>query len=459
MRMFSGVGRYVGRWGRGGGENEEVGRGRWRSWGGAGIFTGRGINQDGMEERAAWRSAMQSERRLRNCWREFMRASLAATRGISMRLVEAADTVKAERMNMICSEYLWFHTWRACKRAVGRMKPEDYKEFSAYLVKGMAVMAAGCFTGLIDKAAEQEFTEGLQQAFDRLEKCGPESSNAMASKGPLGHDGRRRIARVAGHGGEQDVVMKANLEGMMSFNTSRVEDGVGRVSGAGGVRGEFKIQSERLRGQNGSRFWFGTSLMVMRIFNSRSGVGFELIEGIFADAGENQRGVLGQREARGRLADGGGHEPGVGLVVEKDFEQSKFEGKGRVAFEIRFAHFQQGQVVAVDEDAGLHPALAVVFGVADIGVFGGEQLYGRLAAFEGDGVDGDGWCSHLWLPAGVPEFNDGGRAQGGSAAAGEDEQFGTGAYADEALLSAARAASVGRPAGLAARSSMTRGED
>lgn len=161
--------------------------------------------------------------------RVIVKTSIAATKALESHVVTQD---RPARMNMICAEFLHFHMWRACKRARAIMGAQAYQGFRDYAVHGLAVVAAGCFTGLYDKAAQRQFLQSMQGAFTVYSRCGPElispSADVTTSNDQL-PTVARAVADLAGRGGDETVIMQIILQGMEGYNATRVDDAVNDV--------------------------------------------------------------------------------------------------------------------------------------------------------------------------------------------------------------------------------------
>ena len=111
------------------------------------------------------------------------------------------------------------------------MAPGSYADFAASATRGLAVAAAGIFTGLYDATAQEQFRHRLAAAFERYDRLPADPTDTkepLTSQGPIGTISRM-LATLAGRDGEDGVILQAFVVVVEAMESSRVNAGVDAV--------------------------------------------------------------------------------------------------------------------------------------------------------------------------------------------------------------------------------------
>lgn len=168
--------------------------------------------------------------------KSILAASIEAARGMERHILNAGVTGKQreDRMNAVCAELLAYHLWRACRTARIVLPPDAYPAFAATAANGLAVAAAGIFTGLYDQAAQKKFLADLKTTFARYDRCTPEilpCRDPLTSTCPLGALSRT-LASVAGWPSNDGVTYQAFALAEQSLLSAKTDDHVHTIARA-----------------------------------------------------------------------------------------------------------------------------------------------------------------------------------------------------------------------------------
>jgi hypothetical protein len=167
---------------------------------------------------------------VRQLLRSVLTSSINAARQLERHIVNAGvdGTVREQRMNAVCAELLSFHLWRSMRLARQLLPPPDCAAFAATTTRGLSVAAAGIFTGLYDKNAQQQFLANLQGVFARYDRCTPELIKVidpLTSTCPVGTLSRS-LAALCGWPGDDGVILQSFVVVTQSLNSANTDQHV-----------------------------------------------------------------------------------------------------------------------------------------------------------------------------------------------------------------------------------------